>query len=139
MNSRMRAAFRGSSGISFWPLESGVDVFIDNRGFAYRLPLVHESRHDTVRVQGEVLRLHLIEPEEVDIAAAPFDSFLFQRHSASHRTYGAPKVVKLNHCHPPTRLLALALCVAPASGALFPGSPTLPKAPRNSRRLHAHR
>src|SRR5262249_17780908 len=40
-------------------------------------------------------------------AAAPFDSFLFQRHSASHRTYGAPKVVELNHCHPPTRLLAL--------------------------------
>src|SRR6516164_8273520 len=70
-----------------WPLESGVDVFIDNRGFAYRLSVVHQSRHDTVWIQGEVLRLHLIELEEVDIAAAPFDSFLFQRQSASHRTY----------------------------------------------------
>src|SRR5262245_59249140 len=79
---------------------------------------MHQSRHDTVRIQGEVLRLHLIELEEVDIAAAPFDSFLFQRHSASHRTYGAPKVVKLNHCHPPTRLLAFAPCFAPAAGAL---------------------
>src|SRR5262245_162776 len=101
---------------------------------------MHESRHDTVRVQGAVLLLHLIEPEEVDIAAAPFDSFLLQCHSASHRTYGAPKVVKLNHCHPPTRLLALAPCVAPAAGALFPGmAPAAPaKAPRNSRPLHAH-
>src|SRR5262249_5618424 len=124
-----------------WPLESGVDVFIDNRGFAYRLAVVHQSRHDTVWIQGEVLGLHLIELEEVDIAAAPFDSFLFSLPAP----FGiAPNIrsSKSGRAQPlsPSHALAgaRAVCCACCGRTIPWQGPAPPKAPRNSRRLHAH-
>jgi hypothetical protein len=66
------------------PRECGVDIFVDDGRFAHRRAVMHQGRHHAVGIDGEIVRLELIECEQVDVTADPFDALFL--HAMRQRT-----------------------------------------------------